>query len=222
MRIPRGRTTDWVAGVTTLAFLIVFLSGHTDNAALLAGFIPLRLSDPLAFAQLGGPADAVPVWLTPLSATFVHAGWMHIGFNLLMLMFCGRHVEHVLGPRLLLVLYVVGAYAAAGAEWLAGPQADSPMIGASGAISALLGTYALLYSQQKVRAFGPISANVIRILWLAGGWTAIQLMIGLGMRGVEGELGHVAIWAHIGGFIAGLILTRPALKMRFRKRPATA
>ena len=213
--------TDWVAGITVLAFLIVFLTGHTDEVAVLAGFIPLRMSDTLAYVQLGGPANAVPAWLTPLSATLVHAGWMHMGFNLLMLMFCGRHVEHVLGPKLLLLLYGVGAYAAAATQWLVDPQSGSPMIGASGAISALVGTYALLYSQHKVRAFGPISANVIRILWLAAGWITIQLMIGLGMQGVEGDLGHVAIWAHIGGFIAGLILTRPALMMRFRKPPAS-
>jgi membrane associated rhomboid family serine protease len=221
MKIPRGKATDWVAAVTTVAFLIAFLSGYTDSAALLAGFIPLRVGDPLAFAQLAGPVDMLPVWLTPLSAMLVHSGWMHIAFNMLMLMFCGRHVEHVMGAKLMLALYAVGAYAAAGAEWVWEPQAFNPMIGASGGISALLGTYALLYSQQNVRAFGPVSANVIRILWLAAGWIAIQLLIGLAMRGAAGDLGHIAVAAHIGGFIAGLVLTKPALRLRFRKRPVS-
>jgi membrane associated rhomboid family serine protease len=218
MKIPRGRMTDWIAGITTLAFLVVFLSGYTDSAAVLAGFIPMRIGEPLAFAQMVASTMAVPVWLTPVTATLVHAGWLHIAFNVLMLMFCGRHVEHVLGPKLMLGLYGVGAYAAAGAEWLWEPHSGNPMIGASGSISTLIGVYALLYSQQKVRAFGPVSANIMRVLWLAAGWIAIQLMIGLAMQGAEGDLGHIAIAAHIGGFIAGLILTRPALKMRFRKR----
>ncbi|WP_070151314.1 rhomboid family intramembrane serine protease [Sphingobium phenoxybenzoativorans] len=221
MKIPRGRATDWVAGITTLAFLIIFLTGYTDSAALMAGFIPLRATDPAAFAQIAESAGMLPVWLTPLSAMFVHAGWMHIAFNMLMLMFCGRHVEHVMGAKLLLGLYAIGAYAAAAAQWLWEPQAYNPMIGASGGISALLGTYALLYSQQNVRAFGPVSANVMRILWLAAGWAAIQLMIGVAMRGAAGDLGHIAVAAHIGGFMAGLVLTKPALRLRFRKRPAS-
>ncbi|CAN5449863.1 hypothetical protein BH10PSE14_BH10PSE14_17650 [soil metagenome] len=212
--------TDWLAGISTLAFLLLFLTQHIDSAALLAGFIPVRLSDPVLFLQVGGPLDAVPAWLTPLTATLIHASWFHIGFNMLMLMFCGRYVEHVIGPWLLLMLYGVGAYAAAGAEWLVTPLSTSPMIGASGAISAILGTYALLYSQQTVRALGPIPANVVRIAWLAAGWIAIQLMIGVATRGGDGALGHIAVAAHIGGFIAGLLLTRPALRLRFRKRPA--
>ena len=119
--------TDWLAGITSVAFLLLFLTHHIEDVALLAGFIPVRWSDPALFAQLGGPGAAVPAWLTPLTATLVHASWFHIGFNMLMLMFCGRYVEHVIGPRLLVLLYGVGAYAAAGAQWLATPISPSPM-----------------------------------------------------------------------------------------------
>jgi membrane associated rhomboid family serine protease len=212
--------TDWLAAVTSAVFLLTFLTGHIESAALLGGFIPLRVGYPDQFVILGGPANALPVILTPLSATLIHASWLHIGFNMLMLMFCGRHVEHVMGPRLTFLLYIVGAYAAAAAEWVVDPHSTSPMVGASGAISALLGTYAVLYSRQKVRAFGPFSANVVRILWLAAGWVAIQLMVGYATRGIDGDFGHVAVAAHIGGFVAGLVLTRPGLMMRFRKGPA--
>jgi membrane associated rhomboid family serine protease len=211
--------TDWLAGVSSLAFLLLFLTGHIDSVALLAGFIPVRWSDPALFMHLVDPGAAVPAWLTPLTATLVHAGWFHIGFNMLMLLFCGRYVEHVVGPWLLLMLYGVGAYAAAGAQWLATPASTSPMVGASGAISAILGTYALLYSQQKVKALGPIPANVVRMAWLAAGWIAVQLMIGIATQDSDGAFGHIAVAAHIGGFIAGLLLTRSALRMRFRKRP---
>ncbi|PZU60952.1 MAG: rhomboid family intramembrane serine protease [Sphingobium sp.] len=220
MKLPRGKWTDWLAGITVAAFLLVWLGRQTDMAALVGGFIPLRVGEPALFGELGGPVNVVPVFLTPLSATFIHASWLHITFNMLMLLFCGRHVEHVLGGKLTLLLYALGAYAAAAAQWAMDPMSTNPMIGASGGISALLGTYALLYSQQKVRAFGPLSANVMRVLWLAAGWIAIQLMIGLATRGQGGDFGNIAIAAHIGGFIAGLVLTRPLLLLRFRRKSA--
>jgi membrane associated rhomboid family serine protease len=217
MRIPRGRMTDWLAAVTSAVFLLLWVSGRIDYAAAVGGFIPARLTDP-SLDVIDGITDLLPVWVTPLSATLIHAGWLHITFNMVMLFFCGRHVEHVTGPWLLLCLYVIGAYAAAGAEWLLSMGGMNPMVGASGAISALLGTYALLYSQQKVRKLGPISANAVRVLWLAAGWTAIQLMIGLATGGAgDNGIGQIAVGAHIGGFIAGLLVTRPLLHLRFRK-----
>lgn len=214
--------TNGLAILSLVLFILAWGFGQIDYAAIVGGFIPGRISNPGAFAHAIGPLS-IPAWLTPLTATLIHGSWMHIGFNMLMLVFCGRHVEHVLGPRLLLLLYVLGAYGAAGAEWALNPNSLSPMVGASGAISAILGTYALMYSHQKVRAIGPFSANIVRIAWLAAGWTAIQLMIALATAG-DGEAfgdgtGQIAIGAHIGGFIAGLLLTRPILHLRFRRRP---
>lgn len=200
---------------TLFVFLLLLGSGQIDNAAVLAGVLPARFGDPQLLAGMA----AVPVWLTPLTCTLIHGGWLHIGFNMLMLLFCGRQVEHVLGRWLLLLLYVVGAYAAALAQWAFDPGSTNPMVGASGAISAIIGTYALLYSQQKVRAIGPLSANVVRILWLAAGWIAIQLMVGLVTSGGHSDLGVIAFAAHIGGFVAGLLITRSLLRWRFRNPP---
>lgn len=207
--------TNGIAAISFAVFLILYLTGHIDNAAVLGGFIPARVGDPDLLAGLA----AVPWWLTPLTCTLIHAGWLHVGFNMLMLVFCGRHVEHVLGKGPTLLLYGVGAYAACGAQWLIDPGSTGPMVGASGAISAVVATYALLYSQQQVRRIGPFSANVVRLAWLAGGWIALQLMIGFATAGGMGDLGQIAVAAHIGGFLAGLALTRPLLRWRFRKRP---
>ncbi|CAM5303021.1 Membrane associated rhomboid family serine protease OS=Sphingobium scionense OX=1404341 GN=GGQ90_000529 PE=4 SV=1 [Sphingobium scionense] len=215
MKLPAGRTTNAIALLTLVLFLLCLATGQIDNAALLGGFIPARVGNP---GLLDGMA-AVPWWLTPLSCTFVHAGWLHIGFNLLMLLFCGRQVEHVLGRTGTLILYIAGAYAACFAQWAITPELINPMVGASGAISAIIATYALLYSQQQVRRIGPLSANFVRVLWLAAAWIAIQLMIGVATAGGLGDLGQIAIAAHIGGFLAGLALTRPLLRWRFRKRP---
>jgi membrane associated rhomboid family serine protease len=91
-----------------------------------------------------------------------------------------------------------------------------PMIGASGAISALLGTYAMIYSQRGVSAIGPVPAYVVRMLWMALAWTGLQVMIAIA-GGFDALFGSVAIGAHIGGFIAGLLLARPLLVWRFRR-----
>lgn len=207
--------TNGIAIAILITFLLQYLTGQIDNAAIMGGFIPARVGEP---GLLAGMA-AVPAWLTPLSCTLVHAGWVHIGFNLLMLLFCGRQVEHVLGWRGTLILYLAGAYGATALEWAIHPASTNPMIGASGAISAIIATYALLYSEQKVRRIGPFSANLLRLLWLAASWTALQLLIGVATAGGLGDIGQIAIAAHIGGFLVGLVLTRPLLLWRFRKRP---
>lgn len=208
--------TNGIAVITFAAFLVLLLTGQLDTAAILGGFIPLRISN----AELLAGVDAVPVWLTPLSCTLIHAGWLHIGFNLLMLIFCGRQVEQVLQTRAVLFLYIAGAYGATLAQWVASPHSPNPMVGASGAISAVLATYALLYGQRAVRRIGPFSANFLRIIWLAAGWIILQLMVGLASaRGGFGDLGQIAVAAHIGGFVTGLLLTRPLLLWRFRRQP---
>lgn len=218
--LPRGPATNVLAAITLLAFLPVHLLGYTDQAALFAGFIPERVHA-LAAQGISLGVSWLPLWLTPLSATLVHAGWMHLGFNLIMLIFCGRYVEQLLGQGRVVIIYIVGAYAAAFGQWAMSAFSSDvhegliPMIGASGAISALLGTYALIYSQRGVKAIGPIPAHVVRMLWLAAGWTVLQLLIALA-GGFDSFFGGVAIGAHIGGFIAGLLLARPLLARRFR------
>jgi membrane associated rhomboid family serine protease len=200
-----GRVTQVIAAATALAWLAVLLFGDAGVINHLAGFLP---------ARAGGlvPIDGgVPVWLTPLSATLLHAGLLHLGFNLLMFVYCGRAVESVIGGGAMLVLYLVGAYAAAAAHWLVDPASTVPMIGASGAISAVIGAYAVFFSRSQVRAIGPFSPFVVRVVWLAAGWVFVQSLIGLAAIGAQ-----VAIAAHIGGFIAGLALARPLLLWRYR------
>ena len=218
VQLPRGPATNIISIITLLAFLPVQLGGETDRAALLAGFIAERVNA-LAAQNITLDVPWLPLWITPLSATLIHGGWMHIIFNLLMLMFCGRFVEHLLGPGRTVLIYVVGAYAAALGQWamtfFTGTDSSLvPMIGASGAVSALLGAYAFIYSQRAVKPFGPIPAYVVRIVWLALGWTVLQLLIAFA-GGFDSFFGGIAIGAHIGGFIAGLLMARPLLNRRF-------
>lgn len=207
MKTAPPKMTITIAAVTVISFTLLNAMGKLDAAAAVGGFIPARLS---GLSVVG----ALPIWLTPLSATLLHGGAIHIGFNLLMLFYCGREDEVAIGPAGLVVLYVVGAYAAAATQFAAGPHSVVPMIGASGAISALVGAYAMLYGQRRPSTYPPGVARWLHIAWLAAAWIVVQLLLGLVSR-TEGMA--IAVAAHIGGFIAGLILARPLLLWRYRK-----
>jgi membrane associated rhomboid family serine protease len=207
MRLPPARATSALLGLTVAAWVLAIVTGVGDYAAIAGGFIAARLGGSLELA------GAVPVWLTPLTATLIHAGAIHLIFNMVMLGYCGRFSEIVLGRKGLLALYVAGAYAAAFAQYLADPLDRTPMVGASGAVSAVLGAYALLYGRQRA-AVGHAGLNsLLHVAWLAAAWIGLQLLIGFASAG-SGMT--IAIAAHIGGFLAGLALTRPLLDWRFR------
>jgi membrane associated rhomboid family serine protease len=199
--------TITLAGIIAASYFIVGALDRTGIAAAIAGFIPARLS---GLTVLG----ALPVWLTPLSSTLLHGNLLHLGFNLLMLGYCGREDEVAIGPAGLVVLFVVGAFAAAAAQFAVGPHSAIPVVGASGAISAFVGAYSLLYGQRNPSRFSPEVARWLHILWLAAAWIGVQLLLGLASaaQGID-----IAAAAHVGGFIAGLVLARPLLRWRYRK-----
>ncbi len=207
MRLPTTATA-WIAVVTALCWIVAALLGLSDQAANAMGFIPERWSG----AQMIGPA--VPAYLTPLSATLAHAGILHLAFNLLILVWCGTQVERVLGAKALIFIYVVSAYVAGVAEWLVTPHATVPMVGASGAISGVIGAFALSFGQQKQIVKSRRLNRALNAMWLLAAWVVLQLMTGA-LAGFEGIL--VATPAHVGGFLSGLLLQRPLLVWRYRK-----
>ncbi len=194
--------------VTALCWIVAALLGLSDQAANAMGFIPERWSG----AQMIGPA--VPAYLTPLSATLAHAGILHLAFNLLILVWCGTQVERVLGAKALIFIYVVSAYVAGVAEWLVTPHATVPMVGASGAISGVIGAFALSFGQQKQIVKSRRLNRALNAMWLLAAWVVLQLMTGA-LAGFEGIL--IATPAHVGGFLSGLLLQRPLLVWRYRK-----
>jgi len=202
--------TTIVTMVTCAAWLIAALFGWDDAVAIAGGFVPATVLNPVV-APPG--LFLLPVWITPLSATLVHGGIAHLALNMVMLVVCGRLLERTIGSSGVVVLYVAGAYLAAAGQWALGPNSLVPTIGASGAISALVGAYALLFANQPVPRIGPIPPRVVRVLWLLTGWIAIQLLVGFATSGGGPT---IAIGAHIGGFIAGLALARPLLLWRYR------
>ncbi|MGZ8285886.1 MAG: rhomboid family intramembrane serine protease [Allosphingosinicella sp.] len=211
MRLPddlrAAPVTLAIAVATAAAWLIAWALGWQEAVAVAGGFTPAHVSTP------PGPGWPVPVLATPLTATLVHSGFAHLFFNLIILLFCGRSVERVVGGRGIVILYLVGAYAAAAAQYAVGPGEPAPMIGASGAISAILGAFALLFGRNKVKVAHPGLASLLHALWLAAAWIGLQVLIGLTF---ETSGLRIAIAAHIGGFIAGLVLARPLLLLKWR------
>ena len=197
-----------ISALTALAWLIAAFVVSSDGAALSLGFIPARLSG----AEV--PWAAVPAIITPLTATLVHSGLIHLAFNLLIFVWCGMAVERVLGPGGLITLYVVGGYAAALGQWLSDPMGVIPMVGASGAVSAVIGAFSLSFGRPQRFTRSANLNRWINAIWLLVAWVVMQLMIGW-LAGGQGYL--LATPAHIGGFLAGLLLQRPLLLWRYRK-----
>lgn len=205
-RFPRT-ATNIIAAVTALAWVLAAVSGQSEKVVYALGFIPARLG------LTSVPWPAVPAFLTPLTATLVHSGLVHLGFNLLILVWCGAAVERVLGVSGVVVLYLVGAYAAALAQWAVAPDAMTPMIGASGAISAVMGAFALSFGRAKALTSNLRVNRWINVAWLLVAWVFLQFMMGwLGNQ--QGYL--LATPAHVGGFAAGLLLQRPLLLWKYR------
>ena len=202
----RAKVTLGLTIATAAAWLILGAVFPDGSEALWGGFIPERVT--------GGPPGYVPVWLTPLTAAFIHANFIHLLFNLIILAFCGRPTENVLGPVPLVVLYLLGAYAAAAAHYALAPHDLIPMVGASGAISAVIGAYAMLFGRNKVKVASPRLALWLNALWLMVAWVGLQLVVGLtfAQSGIQ-----VAVAAHIGGFLVGVLLANPLLLFRYRK-----
>jgi membrane associated rhomboid family serine protease len=211
MQVPqswaRARFTLFITLACVAVHVVLIALNLNDWATIGGGFIPARLT-------YGNDADLAPFWLTPLTATFLHANLLHLFFNLLILVFCGRPTEAVVGTLGMAILYLVGAYAAAAAQYFADPVSVVPMIGASGAISAVLGAYAILFGRNKVKVASPRLAMLLNALWLMAAWVVLQLIVGVTFANAGIA---VAIAAHIGGFAVGLILANPLLLFRYRR-----
>ncbi len=194
-----------ISGVTAAAWLVATVTGFELDAIGWGGFVPARFA-------LGGGAGLAPFWLTPLTAPLIHLSLIHLAMNILFLFACGRPVEAALGPLGLVALYLAGALAAAGAHYAADPAALNPMVGAEGAVSAVVGGYAMLFGR---RAKAGLWLNA---LWLLVAWLALQLLIGAGAgEGLPVSRSLAAVAAGLaGGFVAGFALANPLLLLRYR------
>ncbi len=212
-RIGTPYVTWSVIGACVLVFFWqVSLGASGGEIAIYEfGMIPARL---LGTAALDPELIAVPAWSTVFTSMFMHGGWLHLGFNMLFLWIFGDNVEDCMGHARYLIFYLVCGVAAALAQAFVSPGSTIPMVGASGAISGVLGAYLLLHPRATVRTviFLGIFVTMMHLpaLIVLGLWFLMQLVSAAFSN--SGEAG-VAFWAHVGGFVAGMALV-PLFKKR--------
>jgi membrane associated rhomboid family serine protease len=147
-----------------------------------------------------------PSYWTPLSSMFMHGGWFHVLGNMWFLYVFGDNVEDAMGSVRFVFFYLLCGLAAAAAQIVSNPHSAVPMVGASGAIGGVMGAYAILYPHVRVHLLIILGFYIDRIavpaVLMLGYWLLLQMVGGCVDRGEGG----VAFWAHIGGFLAGIIL----------------
>ena len=162
------------------------------------GLIPARLSslEPSAFATI-------------ITSMFLHSGFMHIAGNMLYLWIFGDNIEAALGSGRFLLFYLLCGVGAAMGQYFVAPSSQVPMVGASGAISGVMGAYLLLFPRAEVDTLILLGfwSRLVKLpaVMVLGMWIVLQLFSGLASLGAEAS-GGVAFFAHIGGFVAGLVL----------------
>ena len=195
--------TYFLIGLCTGSFF--WQLGHNEREILYAyGMIPAEL-----FGSWRPPRlyQLLPPWAKILTSMFLHGGWFHLIGNMLYLWIFGNNIEDVLGRGRYLFLYLSCGIVAALAQAVSSPASHIPMVGASGAIAGVLGAYLLLYPHANVHCFVwiVIFFRIVNVpAWtMLGLWFALQLVSGISVA--SGKPG-VAFWAHVGGFVTGLVL----------------
>jgi len=199
----------------TISILQWILPHGAGRALTMAGaLIPAHLRDAPA-------AGGIPPVLTLVTSQFLHGGVLHLAGNMLFLWIFGNNVEDVMGPLRFVVFYLLCGIIAGLVQYASGTDSRIPTVGASGAISGVLGAYAVLFPRARIHTliFLVIYITVVPIpalLWV-GIWFALQVVQGLASRGMAGG---VAWFAHIGGLLAGILLLFVFRPRRERTIPA--
>jgi membrane associated rhomboid family serine protease len=215
---PPVMVTFGLIALNVLAFLVELAQpseGALQSFIQAWGVVPREYS----LVQDLPPTIPLPFWSTLLTSMFLHGGWMHLGGNMLYLWIFGDNLEKVMGAVRFLIFYLVCGLAASSAHIIFGLGSTIPAVGASGAISGVLGGYLVLFPRNRIRVLtrgGIASVPAIAVL---GFWILIQLFNGIGSMAATTETGGVAYMAHIGGFVAGLVLVK---LMASPRRPALA
>jgi membrane associated rhomboid family serine protease len=156
-------------------------------------------------------------WITPFTSMFVHGGFWHLALNMWSLFIFGDNIEDRLGKSRYIAFYLASGIGAAAAQVFVGPGSMIPMVGASGAIAGVLAAYVRLFPQARIVTLIPLLifffVREIPAVFFIVFWFLMQLLGGIGSLGAAGD-GGVAVFAHIGGFIAGLWLIRALLPVR--------
>ena len=185
----------------------------------LFGVVPARFTDPEWAASIGFPIGS---YWSLLTHQFLHGGWLHIVANMWTLWIFGDNVEDRMGPLRFIIFYLVCGVLAALTQVLVTPDATIPSVGASGAIAGVLGAYLLFFPTARLIVlipilFFPFFFELPAVIFLVF-WFFIQLFSGTAMLASPQQVGGIAFWAHIGGFIAGMLLCIFFVRRPVRRR----
>jgi membrane associated rhomboid family serine protease len=205
-------TTPWVnyflIAMNTAVFLFVELPQsprHLNSLFFTFGMVPAHLTKGL---QTGDFAAAlVPV----LTSMFLHAGWLHIIFNMWWLWIFGDNVEDWLGHFPYLLFYLLGGLGAAIVHILFNLGSKVPSVGASGAIAGVMGAYFVLFPSARVLTFIFVFFTWLPAWLILGYWFVLQFLTGAATSMApagQGSAGGVAVWAHVGGFLTGVVMIK--------------
>lgn len=188
--------------VNVLVFVFQWLAGSNQSLSLQFAMVPATITR----------GDLLWGVVTIFTSMFMHAGLVHIGGNMLYLWIFGDNVEDSLGSGKYLLFYLTGGVIASVVQILVNPTSTIPTVGASGAIAAVLGAYLILFPHSKVLTFIPVISFLLPLSYIPativlGSWFLLQLFDGLLALGGP-DVGGVAFWAHIGGFVAGVVIAR--------------
>ncbi len=200
--------TRGLIALNIVVFVYEVLLGPDLRAFLFDwGFVPVRFTLAVKYHDM----PVLPAVLPVLSSMFLHGGWSHIIGNMWYLWIFGDNVEDRLGHAGFLVFYLACGVVAALLHYLTAPLAEVPMVGASGAIAAVLGAYIVTFPRARVFTLLPffpfIQVVALPAFFVLGLWFLFQFVLGLGALGSTGG-GGIAFWAHIGGFAAGAIVMK--------------
>jgi membrane associated rhomboid family serine protease len=215
---PPAVVTYGLIVLNVLAFLVELTQpseGALQSFIQAWGVVPREYS----LARDIPPTIPLPFWSTLLTSMFLHGGWMHLGGNMLYLWIFGDNLEKVMGGARFLVFYLVCGLAASFAHILFGSGSTIPAVGASGAISGVLGGYLILFPRNTVRVLTRGGIAQVPAIFVLGFWIVIQMINGIGSMAATTETAGVAYMAHVGGFVAGLVLVK---LMASQRQPAYA
>ncbi|MGH2400466.1 MAG: rhomboid family intramembrane serine protease [bacterium] len=209
-RVHGGPPAIATVGLIALNVLAFFVELAQPSEAALQSFIQAWGVVPREYSAARDlpPTIPLPFWSTLLTSMFLHGGWMHLGGNMLYLWIFGDNLEKVMGAARFLVFYLVCGLAASFAHIVFGPGSSIPAVGASGAISGVLGGYLVLFPRNRVRVLMRGGIAHVPAIVVLGFWILIQLINGIGSMAATTDTAGVAYMAHIGGFVAGLVLVK--------------
>lgn len=196
-------TIGLIALCTMVFFWQISLGNAIQQAIISLGVIPSVLFN---FKLLSPELIVVPPLMTIFTSMFLHGGWMHLIGNMLYLWIFGNNVEDVMGHGRFIIFYLLCGTAAVLAQAIPDPQSDIPMVGASGAISGVLGAYILLYPHARILIAIPLGFYIHTMRLPAGIVLGLWFILQLVNSSFVGSEGGVAFGAHIGGFVSGMVL----------------